>query len=281
MATRQSGVVLALGGGGARGLAHVGVLDVLDREGISVRAIAGTSIGAEVGAFYASGMSIKEMVLVVGATGRRKTFELFLPDFASGGLASGKHIVEFLAQCFGDRRIEELAIPFVAVATDLETGEQVVIDRGPLGIAVRASISIPGVLAPVSMGNRLLVDGGLVNPLPADVARERFGFPVIAVAVHGSVGLRRSPRAGHPRSAPAIVDRSNKIIQQELVRLRLAQAPPDILIEPNCRRIGTLEFHRGVEALAAGRRAARQSLPAIARALARAARARTPATRGR
>jgi NTE family protein len=245
---------------------------VLDREGIPVRAIAGTSIGAEIGAFYASGMSIGEMVRLAKATGRRKTLELFLPDFTGGGLASGKHILAFFDAFFGGRAIEDLEIPFAAVATDIRTGEQVVLDRGRLASAVRASVSIPGLLAPVRVGGRLLIDGGVVNPLPADVARERFGAPVVAVSVHRGGPFGGSLRSGRPPRFRAVVERSAEIVQEEIVRLRLEHAAPDVLIEPVIRRIGDLDFHRGAEALAAGRHTARQALPAIRRALAGSAR---------
>lgn len=196
-ARRQSegGVVLALGGGGAAGLAHVGVLQVLAEHDIPVRAIAGTSIGAEIGAFYARGMSVHDLEALSTAIDWKQSLQLFLPDLPTGGLVSGERIVDFLARWLGRRRIERLPIGYVAVAADLMRGEQVVLDRGDLVQAVRASISLPGVLAPVKIGRRWLVDGGVVNPVPFDVARARFGGPVLAVAVHG--GARHAaPRSG-------------------------------------------------------------------------------------
>ena len=188
------GVVLALGGGGAAGLAHIGVLQVLAEENIPVRAMAGTSIGAEIGAFVASGMSIDDLTAVATAFDWKQTMQLFFPDLPTGGLISGIRITDFLHGWIGRQQIEDLAIGYVAVATDLASGEQVVLDRGDLVEAVRASISVPGMVAPHRHGDRWLVDGGVVNPLPFDVARARFGGPVVAVAVHaGSRNCQVSP----------------------------------------------------------------------------------------
>ncbi len=193
--TGDHGLVLALGGGGAAGLAHIGVLQVLAEHDIPVRAIAGTSIGAEIGAFIAGGMSVQDLAAVSTAVDWKQSLQLFLPDLPTGGLISGVNIVDFLKGWLGTQRIEELEIGYVAVAADLVRGEQVVIGDGDLVEAVRASISVPGVLAPVQIGDRWLVDGGVVNPVPFDVARARFGGPVLAVAVH-SGARRTAPSTG-------------------------------------------------------------------------------------
>jgi NTE family protein len=145
----ERGVVLALGGGGARGLAHIGVIEVLAGSHIPVRAVAGTSVGAEIGAFLARGMPAAEMFEVATAFDWKLTLQLFLPDLPTGGLVSGKKILTWLSDKLGgDATIEGLPIPYAAVAADLETGEEVVLDRGPLAEAVRARISLPGTLAP-------------------------------------------------------------------------------------------------------------------------------------
>lgn len=176
------GVVLALGGGGAAGLAHIGVLQVLQEEQIHVRAVVGSSIGAEIGAFLAIGMPIDELAAMATAFDWKKTLQLFLPDLPTGGLISGVRIVDFLNSWLGKQQIEELDMGYAAIATDLVNGEQVVLDRGDLVEAVRASISVPGVIAPHRYGERWLVDGAVVNPLPFDVARSNFGGPVVAVS---------------------------------------------------------------------------------------------------
>lgn len=298
-----AGLVLALGGGGARGLAHIGVLEVLAERGLPVRAVVGTSIGAEIGAFLASGMSVAEMTSVARSLDRTLVLRLFFPDLQAGGLVSGDRIVSWLADKLGAARVEDLALPFAAVATDLETGEEVVLDRGPLVEAVRASVSLPGTLAPFRLGGRLLVDGGVVNQVPADVARRLHGGPVLAVAVHASSQVwpgpapetaswrqrlarflrdrwpRRGPQPPEPPPQGAaaadgggeegwgpllVLQRSALVSQEMLVRLRLAGSPPDVLLVPDVSRVGMLEFHRAEEAVEAGRAAARERIDEIA-----------------
>jgi len=212
--TGDDGLVLALGGGGAAGLAHIGVLQVLVEHNIPVRAIAGTSIGAEIGAFIAGGMSVQDLAAVSTSVDWKQNLQLFLPDLPTGGLISGVNIVEFLKGWLGVQRIEDLGIGYVAVAADLVRGEQVVLDHGDLVEAVRASISVPGVLAPVQIGDRWLVDGGVVNPVPFDVARARFGGPVLAVAVHR--GARRpAPSTGElPVPSPQWPEHLQQLLHQ-------------------------------------------------------------------
>lgn len=219
--SEQPGVVLALGGGGAAGLAHIGVLQVLAEEGIAVRAVAGTSVGAEIGAFVASGMSIADLAAVATSFDWKKTLQLFLPDLPTGGLISGVRIVDFLHSWIGAQRIEDLAIGYLAMAADLRTGEPVILDRGDLVEAVRASISVPGIVAPHRQGERWLVDGGVVNPLPFDVARERFGGPVVAVAVHAAM---RHPGA-RPAEIPVPSPQWPKHVRQLLDQSWMKRAP--------------------------------------------------------
>ena len=302
----NSGLVLALSGGGAAGLAHIGVIQVLEENNIPVRAIIGTSIGAEIGAFIASGMPIEELVNLATAFDWKQTLQLFMPDLPTGGLVSGKKIMDFLNIKLGSHTIEGLSMGYAAVATDLETGEQVVIERGGLVDAVRASISIPGLIAPHRIGSRWFVDGGLLNPVPFDVARERFGGPVMAVAVHSAARQKVMPlRQPKSRELPArvrqllqqpwmtrtkgleewlrvqlenyrtaqdkksswtarrVLDQVMDITQAEIVRLRWSANPPDLMLAPDVGRIGTIEFYRGKEAIAAGRAAAREKLAEI------------------
>ena len=209
-ATERTGLVLALGGGGAPGLAHIGVLQVLEENDIPVRAIAGTSIGAEIGAFVASGMPINDLAAIAQAFDWKQTLQLFMPDLPTGGLVSGINIVDFLEGWLGVQHIQDLAMGYVAIATDLESGRQVIIDRGTLVSAVRASISVPGLIAPHSSGRRTLTDGGVVNPLPFDVARTRFGGPVVAVAVHGAA----RNRCTQPQPAPQWPARARQLLDQ-------------------------------------------------------------------
>ncbi len=213
MTTERGELVLALGGGGARGLAHIGVIQVLAEQGIRVRAIAGTSVGAEIGAFFASGMPLPELAATATAFDWKQTLQLFLPDLPTGGLVSGKKVMDFLKQALGDWMIENLPIAYVAVTTNLETGEQIVLDRGSLIEAVRASLSMPGVFAPHFHGGQYFVDGGVVNPVPFDIARERYGGPVLAVAVHsGALGFTK--RDAGPVRSHQWSERVRQLLQQ-------------------------------------------------------------------
>lgn len=302
----KSGLVLALSGGGAAGLAHIGVLQALAENAIPVRAVVGASIGAEIGAFKASGMPIAELVSLATDFDWKQTLQLFMPDLPTGGLVSGRKIMDFLNAKLGAHDIEDLPMGYAAVTTDLETGEQVIVDRGGLVDAVRASISIPGLIAPHRIGSRWLVDGSVLNPVPFDVARERFGGPVVAVAVHSAVRQQtRRVRQPKSRQLPArvrqllrqpwmartqgleewlevqlhnyrttrdrkpswtarrVLDQMLDITQAEIVRLRSARNPPDLILAPDVGDIGTLEFYRGKKAVAAGRAAAQEKLAEI------------------
>lgn len=162
---------LALGSGAARGLAHIGVLKVLEREGIPISAIAGTSIGALIGALYASGVSPERMEEVARNVDWKRLARLIDPIFPTSGLIDGKKVAHFMAEILPVRTFEELRIPLAVVATDVETGEPLIIRRGDLLSALRAAIAFPGIFTPARFGSRFLVDGGLLNPVPADVVR--------------------------------------------------------------------------------------------------------------
>ncbi len=305
----KTGIVLALGGGGAKGLAHIGVLRALEEHAISVRAVAGTSIGAEIGAFVVSGMPVTELIELATGIDWKQTLQLFLPDLPTGGLISGKRIMDFLKARLGARRIEELPLGYAAVCADLETGEQVIFREGSLVDAVRGSIALPGLIAPHRIDDRWLVDGGVLNPVPFDVARELFGGPVVAVAVHAGArpftclsmaqastrewlnsarqllelpwmhraaplkawlesqleNYAKARRAKPAWTTRRVLDQVLDITQAELVRLRAAAQPPDLMLSPAIERIGLLEFYRGKEAIAAGYRATLEKLAELKR----------------
>jgi len=198
--SKGDGLVLALGSGGARGLAHIGVLEVLEEQGLPIRAIVGCSIGAEIGALYAHYGDAASLVRTALGFGWKQTLQLFLPDIANGGVSSGRKIIAFLESYLGTVTMADLRIPFLAVATDLESGKEVVLRDGSVVAAVRASLSLPGLLAPCPREGRLLIDGGVVNPVPSDVAARAFGGPVVAVGVHQDAGSL-APSDMTPRSA--------------------------------------------------------------------------------
>jgi len=289
---RETGVVLALGSGGARGMAHVGVLEVLAEVGIPIRAIVGSSIGVEIGALYAAGMNLPEMRHLVQDVDWKATLRFFLPELGKGGVVTDKRIRAFLEPYLANKNIQDLPISFAAIATDLYLGEQVVFDHGNMLDAVRASISIPGLLPPSKLQGKILADGALVNPVPFDVARNLFGGPVIAVAVHTGATpafypivptddwkgrleaeLKQSLLQHVPQLDPwiklwdqknhaepssewgigEIYSRAMDVSRAELMRLREQISPPDFYIKPKVEHISMLEFYRGEEALKAGR----------------------------
>lgn len=179
---------LALGSGAARGMAHIGVLKVLAQENIPVSAIAGTSIGAFIGALYAAGVPPYHMEQVACQVDWRQMARLLDPILPTTGLIDGKKVGRFMAELLPVRTFEELLIPLAVVATDIETGEALIIRKGELLPALQAAVAFPGIFSPVRFGDRFLVDGGLRNPVPVDVVRELGAEKVIGVcaipAVH-------------------------------------------------------------------------------------------------
>ena len=286
---------LALGSGGARGWAHVGVLRRLSELGIKPQCIAGTSAGAIVAALYASD-SIKTMEDLANHLDWKQVAQLFLEvNFPRSGLLTGKNFMQLLKSVIPIHAISSLHIPYAAVATDLETEREVIIQSGSLFDAIRASISIPGIFTPSRLNGRHLVDGGLVNPLPVSVCRAMGADLVIAVDVNlRSSAQKRKPKIVTPSSDPSpritklidslsklmpqrpvpthrwipakkdevdtftifdVLTRSFRLVENQITRRELALNPPDILIQPEVGDIMTLEFHRGPEAIAAGVRA--------------------------
>jgi len=188
---RKKKIGLALSGGAARGMAHIGVLEVLERENIPVDIITGTSAGAMAGALYAKDGNCKQIRAVIKELSRHKLASFIDPSLPRSGFIKGRRIKDLMAKFIGkDLKFSDLKIPFACVATDINTGEEVVLNEGSVPEAVRASISIPGIFTVVKMDNRYLVDGGLVNPVPVSVAREMGADLVIAVNVIPPVARR-------------------------------------------------------------------------------------------
>ncbi len=172
---------LALGSGAARGLAHIGVLKALDAEGIRIDLIAGTSIGALIGALYAAGITANEIERVACGVDWRQMVRLVDPILPTSGLIDGKKVARFISELLPVQTFEELKIPMALVTTDVETGEALTIRQGNLLEALRAAVAFPGIFTPVRFGKRFLVDGGLCNPIPADVVRAMGADAVIGV----------------------------------------------------------------------------------------------------
>lgn len=247
---------LALGGGAARGWAHLGVLEVLGEHGIQVGAIAGTSIGALVGAFAAAG-KLEQLRTISSTFGKRQAVKLFDPVFPVYGVFDGLKVERFLREQLGTLNIEDLPIPYAAVAVNLASGEPVEFCQGSLVEAVRASISIPGLFTPAMSEQGCCVDGGLANPLPVDVVRRLCDDPVIAVDLNKDL----PPQKGERRPNMMKVLNSTVIImERQLTRLRLQASPPDLIIRPALGDVGLLDFHAPARAVAAGRLAAETAL---------------------
>jgi NTE family protein len=262
---------IALGAGSARGWAHIGVLDALLEAGIVPESVAGTSIGALVGAVYADDELAALEDWVRGLTWR-KLVGYFDVSFR-GGLVKGDRLFDFLRGDLLEKRIEGLRRPFAAVATDLVNGREVWLREGPVADAVRASIAIPGLFTPWLEDDRQLVDGALVNPVPVSLVRAMEADFVIAVDLgSNTVGRHmRKPAAGkrHPRR-PSMVDvvtGSLDIMSVRIARSRLAGEPAEVVIQPRLGGLGLLDYHRGAEAIAEGRAAAELMIPQIKRLL--------------
>jgi NTE family protein len=229
----QARVGLALGSGSARGWAHIGVIRALAEAGIHVDYVAGTSIGALVGAVYASGEidTLEEVVLQLDWKQIVYFFDVILPK---SGLIDGKKVAIFIGNNVKKINIEDLSFPFCAVSTDLNTGDEVTIQDGDIIEAVRASISVPGIFTPVKKNGTILVDGGLVNPVPVSVAKEMGADFVIAVNLnHDIVGKKGSNRISEndsstwfsERKGQQNPERSNKIIEALNKRIGVVDFP--------------------------------------------------------
>lgn len=191
---RQPKIGLALGSGSARGLAHIGVLRALKDAGIQVDCVAGTSIGAVIGAVYASG-KIDSLQNAYRDMDWKKIVYFLDVVFPKSGIIDGKKVADFVREYVHSARIEELPLPFNAVATELNSGEEVVFETGDVIDAVRASISVPGMFTPVRIDGRVLVDGGLVNPVPVSVVRSMGADIVIAVNLNHDVTVGKAPKS--------------------------------------------------------------------------------------
>jgi len=253
---------LALGGGSARGLAHIGVLEVLEEEGIPIDLIAGTSAGAAIGALYAQGKDaslIKDLALDLSWKRLASLVDLALPRT---GFIGGKKIKDMLGLIIGgDIKFSDLKIPLACVATDIMTGEEVVIDHGSVLEGIRASISIPVIFTLVRWKGRYLVDGGLVNPVPVSVLKRMGADFIIAVNVTPDITARVQPAKDFKPNIINIIMQSMYIGTYLLVGSSLEGA--DIVIEPQVVHIGASDFHRCQECILQGEWAAKDSMPRI------------------
>lgn len=260
---------LALGSGGAKGLAHIGVLKAFIERKIHIDLIAGSSIGALIGAYYAKHLSIKGLEEVVLGTDKKRLAKLADPNFKflPKGIIFGSKIKEFLREVIGDIEFKDFKIPFSVVATDANTGEEIVIDNGSVPDAVRASISIPGVFTPVKIRNRFLLDGGIVDPVPVSVVKDMGADFTIACNVIQipkkdktlTESAKKSKGVIDP-DTPGILDvviRTIYIMEYEIMKFKIKDA--DLVIFPDVAKVAIGEFYKGKEAIEEGYRAGMQA----------------------
>jgi NTE family protein len=247
-----------LGGGAARGFAHVGVIRVLEQEKIPVHLIVGTSVGSLIGAIYADRLDSLELESTAFTLQREDLIDYSLLKLKQG-LIVGDRLERFVTKNVRASQIEGLKIPFAAVATDIQTGERVILDKGALARAVRASCALPGIFQPVGIGKRLLVDGGVVESLPVPTAKELGADVTIAV----DVGAQAKDIAS--ADAVTIFLQALNISGTEMRRRQAAEA--DVLIRPDVGRVGAFDFRQKEYCVKAGAAAAREALPRIREAL--------------
>lgn len=248
----QLKVALALGSGGLRGLAHIGVLRILARYGVPVDYVAGCSIGALIGSLYCTGLDPETIRKIAVTLKRRHWLDFVIPKL---GLIAGDRTLEMLRLLTRGKAFADLDIPFAAVATDLCQGNEIIFREGDVASAVRASISVPGIFQPFKMKDRTLIDGAVVNPTPVDVARLMGGDIVIGVDL---------VQAGSICNFDNIFDvilQSIDIVERQLAKQR--QTDCDILIQPEVAQFSPSSFDRIDECIEAGEKATEAVMPQI------------------
>ena len=243
---------IALGGGAAKGFAHIGVIKMLEANGFAPAVVSGTSAGSVVGALYASGMNAFEMQEKAVALDEAKIRDLQL---SSGGLVLGQKLEDYVNEQVRRKPLEQMAKPFVVVATRLEDGERTVFARGNTGQAVRASSSVPGVFQPVTIGKYHFVDGGIVSPVPVDAARQLGADIVVAVDISNKA------RGQTPANMLGALNQSIAIMGQKLGQAELARA--DVIVRPQVLDIGPADFTQRAAAILEGEKAALAVMPQI------------------
>ncbi len=255
---RKPRIGLALGAGGARGFAHIGVLQVLEEIGVPIDMIAGSSMGSLIGAFYCTGMETRYMETLAINLKRRHWIDFsVVPKM---GFVNGARIMEMVRFLTKDQNIEDLPIPFAVVATDVQKGERVVYREGAVHQAVRGSISIPGIFMPHRYQGRMLIDGGVVDRVPINVVREMGADLVIAV----DVGLY--DRETEVKSIFDVIFQSIEIMEREILRTRILNA--DVIVRPDVGHISSTAFTNIEEAIACGRQAAERVAELILKTIA-------------
>jgi len=245
-------VALVLGAGASKGFAHIGVLKVLQSNKIPIHMIVGTSAGSFVGSLYAYGYDAYQLQRMSLALEKSDIIDLTIPD---NGFIKGEKLENYVNTALRYTPMERLRIPFYAVATDIQKGEEVVFGSGNTGTAVRASCAMPGIFKPVRISNRTYVDGGVVSPVAVHAARQ-YGAQVV-IAVDISSGIEDTV----PQSTMETLLQSIDVMYSKISAIQLQKA--DVVIRPNVRHIGSSDFSKRHEAVLEGEKAANEALPQI------------------
>ncbi len=256
---------IALGGGGAKGYAHIGVLKAFNELGIEFDVISGTSVGALVGAVYASG-SLDKLEEIATKFSVIDIPLLLSPTISKQGFFSGKKIEQILNEIIPESKIQDLPKPFSAVCVDLNKPEIVTLNKGNLINAVRASISIPAIFTPIKSGKQLLVDGGVLEPVPVEAARNMGADIVVAVDLLSKSMNYKDLQDG---TIVDIIQKTSIATQQGLTKFRMELHPPDFIIEPDVSDLGILDFKKGRKAIKAGEVETKKIIPKIKKLLGR------------
>ena len=258
---KRKTIGLALGGGGARGLAHIGVLKVLKKEGIPIDMIVGVSMGAFIGAFYVCGFSPEEIEEEAVSYNKKKAV-IKMMDLGKFGtsILRGAKIQKILEYKLKKATFKESAIPFRVIATDLESGDEIIIKQGDISEAVRASITVPGIFPPIKINGRYLIDGGVVNPTPTDKLKEMGADIIIGV----DLIMKRKIKLDNPGLVTTLMQ-SYEIIRTQAVKSRIEKVTKNtILIRPKLRgAIDSFKFYDINKFIRSGEDAAKEMLPEI------------------
>lgn len=245
-------IAVVLGAGASRGFAHIGVLKVLESNGIPVHMVVGTSAGSFVGSLYAYGYNAFQLQKMAISLQRGDIVDITIPD---NGFIKGELIERYINKTVNNTPLEKMRIPFYAVATDLQTGQEVIFGTGNTGTAVRASCSIPGIFRPVKISGRMFVDGGVVSPIAVDAARRMGADVVIAVDISADV------ESTQPQTTIETILQSISIMYSKIANIQLANA--EVVIKPKVGFIGSADFEKRHEAILEGEKAAIEALPKI------------------
>ena len=251
---------LALGGGAARGFAHIGVIQVLEENGIKPDMVVGTSAGSVVAAFYASGKTGAQLQWLADSMDESQLTDWSVP-FLSRGMLRGDALGRYVNTQLNGLRIEDVKMPLGIVATDLQTGDGILFQRGDISLAVRASSAVPSVFEPVRIGNKDYVDGGLVSPVPVRYARQMGAEIVIAVDISSR------PEDAKTNDILKVLLQTFSIMGKSISQLEMAQA--EVVVRPVMPDVGSTEFAARKKSIEAGRAAMKLALPALKAALAK------------